>query len=286
MKRKRDCRNLSLWKYAQVFFACILLFVVVMGGKKHWDSQKQNQQTNKLIQEKKEEQTSAPSTLAGIKFDHSIAKPEILNEYQTLFQKNSDLIGWLTIPDTNINYPVMQTKEDEDYYLSYDFEKNKNKNGCLILDSDSNAGVGKKDQDYQKGSKPSTNLIIHGHTMKSGEMFGKLSLYEKKEYGTSHKFICFDSLYEKRTYEVISVFYSQVFYQNQDVFKYYKFFQADSESEFGDWYTNIKTMSLYDTGVTAEWGDEFITLSCCSYQTEDGRFVVIGKRINSNLESR
>ena len=60
---------------------------------------------------------------------------------------------------------------------------------------------------------------------------------------------------------------------------YYQFFQADTQDEFDDWYDNIKAMSLYDTGVTAEYGDEFITLSCCAYQVEDGRFVVVGKRI-------
>ena len=80
-------------------------------------------------------------------------------------------------------------------------------------------------------------------------------------------------------YELIAVFYSQVYMSTDDVFKYYNFFQADTQEEFDDWYENIKAMSLYDAGVTAEYGDEFITLSCCSYQVEDGRFVVVGKRI-------
>lgn len=74
-------------------------------------------------------------------------------------------------------------------------------------------------------------------------------------------------------------FTHEVYYEKDEVFKYYKFFQADTEEEFYEWYRNIKAMSLYDTGVSAEFGDEFITLSCCSYQVEDGRFVVVGKRI-------
>ena len=76
-----------------------------------------------------------------------------------------------------------------------------------------------------------------------------------------------------------SVFYSQVFFQHEDVFKFYKFFRADTQEEFDDWYNNIKEMSLYDTGVEAELGDEFITLSICAYHVEDGRFVVVGKRV-------
>lgn len=205
--------------------------------------------------------------------------PTMLPEYEVLWQQNEDFIGWLKIKDTVVDYPVMQCAEDENYYLSHDFYGEKNRNGCLILDNDSNAGIGTIEQEYINGSIPSTNLIIHGHTMKSGQMFGNLKLYQDKEYGLSHNIICFDSLYEKREYELIAVFYSQVYYQSEDVFKYYTFFQADTQEEFDDWYNNIKEMSLYDTRVTAEYGDEFITLSCCAYHVEDGRFVVVGKRI-------
>lgn len=203
----------------------------------------------------------------------------MLPEYKALYEQNSDIIGWLCIDDTVIDYPVMQTMEDEDYYLSYDFNKEVNKNGCLIMDTDSVVGVGTIGNQYEGGEKPSTNLIIHGHTMKSGMMFGGLKKYAEESYGRDHSIICFDSLYEKREYELIAVFYSQVYMNTDEVFKYYQFFQADTKEEFDDWYKNIKSMSLYDTGISAEFGDEFITLSCCSYHTEDGRLVVVGKRI-------
>ena len=209
-----------------------------------------------------------------------IYSPVMLDEYKELYEQNNDLIGWLYIEGTEIDYPVMQTPEDENYYLYRDFEGQENKNGCLILDTDSVAGVGLAIYNYEKGMAPSTNLIIHGHTMKSGAMFGNLDYYEDEQYGLSHSTICFDSLYEKREYELIAVFYSQVYYQSEDVFKYYKFFQADTQEEFDDWYNNIMELSLYDTGVRAEFGDEFITLSCCAYHVEDGRFVVVGKRIH------
>ncbi len=203
----------------------------------------------------------------------------ILPQYRDLYEQNRDLIGWLTIEDTVIDYPVMQTPGDEEYYLYRGFDKEDNKNGCLIMDTDSVVGVGTREEDYADGEVPGSNLIIHGHTMKSGEMFGNLMEYENADYGMAHNIIKFDSLYEEREYELIAVFYSQVFYKNQDVFKYYKFFQANTQEEFDDWYNNIKAMSLYDTGVTAELGDEFITLSCCAYHVEDGRFVVVGKRV-------
>lgn len=206
--------------------------------------------------------------------------PEILPKYKELYALNPDLIGWLSVDGTVIDYPVMQTMEDECYYLRLDFYGEPNQNGCLILDTDSAAGTGTKACDYANGTAPATNLIIHGHTMKSGEMFGNLQLYADAEYGAGHRIIRFDSLYEEREYELIAVFYSQVYYESDNVFKYYKFFQADTQEEFDDWYENIKELSLYDTGVTAQLGDEFITLSSCSYHVEDGRLVVVGKRIN------
>ena len=122
-----------------------------------------------------------------------------------------------------------------------------------------------------------TNLIIHGHNMKSGEMFGNLTAYEKQSYYKDHKNIILYTEECQRNYEVISVFRSKVYYKTDEVFKYYKFFQADTEEEFNDFYENIKKLSIYDTGVTAEFGDHFITLSTCVYHVENGRFVVVAK---------
>lgn len=203
----------------------------------------------------------------------------ILPEYQSLYDINPNMIGWLRIDDTLIDYPVIQTPEDETEYLYLDFYGDYNTNGSLIMDTDSTVGVGIAELDYKDGERPSTNLIIHGHTMKSGEMFGYLTRYENEDYGKEHNIIVFDSLYEHREYELISAFYTQIYYPEEDEFKFYEFFQADTQEEFDYWYDNIKELALYDTGVTAELGDEFITLSCCSYQVEDGRFIVIGKRI-------
>lgn len=205
--------------------------------------------------------------------------PSILPIYQALYEQNPDLIGWLRIPDTVIDYPVMQTPLDETYYLSRDFEKRDSTSGCLILDTASQAGIGTAAQDYRNGIAPSTNLIIHGHTMKSGEMFGGLKKYADETYGKAHRLLYFDSLYEQREYELIAVFYSQVYRSTDPVFKYYDFFRASTQEEFDNWYQNIKALSLYDTGVSAQFGDEFLTLSCCAYHVANGRFVVVARRV-------
>ncbi len=193
--------------------------------------------------------------------------PLLENPYKEYFLANEDMAGWLQIPDTNIDYPVMWTPENEEFYLRKGFDGEYDKAGCLILDTDSNV------------EPATTNLIIHGHNMKAGTMFGKLEKYEDAEYAASHSIVNLYTPENLRTYEVVAVFYSQVYKKSDTVFKFYKFFEANSQEEFLDFYNNIKELSLYDTGVTAEYGDRFITLSTCSYHVDNGRFVVVAKEV-------
>ena len=191
----------------------------------------------------------------------------VVNPYQDSFLANSDMAAWIQVPGTPIDYPVMWTPRDEEYYLYRDFNGKDNSNGCLILDTDSSL------------TPLTTNLIIHGHNMKSGAMFGSLRNYEDPSYYEDHKNMILYTDGIQRNYEVIAVFRSQVYKKSDQVFKYYKFFQANTEEEFDDFYQNIKALSQYDTGVTAECGDHFLTLSTCAYHVEQGRLVVVAKEV-------
>ena len=227
--------------------------------------------------------TVAGNTNVGLEEDdllYGIKTEEDMNPtMREYYEKNNDCVGWLKVDGMVIDYPVMQTPENEDYYLDRDFDGNESSAGSLIMDTDSVVGDGTLEAGYNDGTKPSTNLIIHGHNMRNGSMFGDLDEYRKQDFEKKHAIIKFSSLYEDREYEIVSVFLSQVYRKDQDVFKYYKFFEAETKEEFDDFYNNIKKLQLYDTGVTAEFGDEFITLSVCAYHVENGRLVVVGKRI-------
>ena len=284
MKPKKKKRNVGKLFFCTIFMVSLIMFSVSLYD--HYDDYKKMEAQGVKLRELKTAYTSEGDNSSSTKCEYTESPdsekntlPVILPEYEKLYEMNQDLAGWLYIEDTCIDYPVMQTPADENFYLRRDFYGEDNRNGCLILDTQSFAGIGTAENSYDRGAKPTTNLIIHGHTMRTGAMFGELDLYKDREYGLAHRTICFDSLYEKREYELIAVFYSQVYEEESEAFKYYSFFQADSPEEFDDWYENIKKLSLYDTHVTAEYGDEFITLSCCSYHVTDGRFVVVGKRI-------
>lgn len=215
--------------------------------------------------------SDSQGSASGQKNDFAIHKtsvklPEVLDKYKTLYEKNKKLIGWLKIDDTIIDYPVMQTSNNE-YYLDHNFNQEYDKNGSLFLDCDCSI--------YPR----STNLIIYGHHMKSGQMFGGLQKYAKESYYQEHSIIQFDSIYEEATYQVMYVFRSQVYNEDDIVFKYYQFIEANSEAEFNSYMQEMEKISLYDTGVTASYGDSLLTLSTCDSSQTDGRFVVVAKRI-------
>ena len=124
-----------------------------------------------------------------------------------------------------------------------------------------------------------TNFVVYGHNMKDGSMFGELDLYLEEEFYKEHPNISFHTLYEEYTYEILAVFRSRIYGEKEDAFKYYQFYEAKTKEEFDDFYENVKELSLYDTGVEAEFGDTFLTLSTCAYHVKNGRLAVVAKRV-------
>lgn len=196
--------------------------------------------------------------------------PKAENPYVEVFREYPDIKGWLYVEGTAIDYPILQREGEDEYYLYRDFRGEEDKRGSLILDEDSSMEEGES----------TTNLLIHGHNMKDGSMFGGLDAYRSEDYYKEHTYMTLSTRDGVHEYEVVSVFESQVFYVTDQVFKYYNFFQADTAEEFEYFYDNIKELSLYDTGVEAEYGDRFLTLSTCAYHVEDGRFVVVAREVN------
>lgn len=200
-------------------------------------------------------------------YDDEIVIPEILDEYKVLFNKNKSLIGWVKIADTIIDYPVMQASDNE-FYLKHNFDHKKDANGCIFLDTSCDVITG------------NTNWILYGHHMNNGKMFSSLIKYANEDFYKEHKIIEFDTIYEKGKYEVMYAFRSRVYSSDEIVFKYYQFIDAYSSEEFDSYMEEMDKISLIDTGVTASYGDKLLTLSTCDYQEQNGRFVVVAKRIN------
>ena len=197
-------------------------------------------------------------------------KTQRMLKLEELKKENDDIIGWLEINDTNINYPVLQG-DDNDYYIDHNYKKEWSSAGSLFLD---------KDFDLQNGSD---NYLIYGHRNKTGIMFEDLIKYANEDFYKNHTKIKFTTLDEDAEYVIISVFYSRVYYKNEtNVFKYYNFVNATDENDYNNYVYNAKKKSIYIIDEDAKYGDQLLTLSTCEYSQTNGRFVVVAKKITDN----
>lgn len=189
---------------------------------------------------------------------------EILPRFLELYQKNPDLAGWLTIPGTRIDYPVMYSPDEPERYLHANFDAAYSFAGLPFLDAAC---------DIESG-----NRIIYAHNMLDGSMFRTLLKYQQKDFWQRNPVISFNTLYEEQEYEVVAAFYDKVYKKSDTNFKFYQFYDTSDQSSFDEAMAYYREHALYDTGVTAQCGDLFLTLVTCAYQTENGRFVVVARK--------
>lgn len=192
------------------------------------------------------------------------AKMTAYEKYAAVYAQNNDFVGWLCIEGTNINYPVMQTPEDPNYYLKRAFDHSYSDYGVPYVQENCALGI-------------SDNIVIYGHNMSNGSMFADLCRYEKKSFWQEHPMIHFDTLSGYGEYEIVTVFKTVAY--SQEGFKYYHFVDAESEADFDAFLAQCRELELYDTGVDAEYGDQLITLSTCEYSRKNGRMVIVAKKI-------
>ncbi len=212
-----------------------------------------------------ESQTAEPTTPAeSVPYNE---EKTFLPEYAELYVRNPDMVGWIQVPDTNINYPVMHTPDNPDFYLKHGFDKGYTDYGCPYV------------QENCDVQTPSDNVIIYGHHMKNGSMFADLEKFKSEDFWKKHRTISFDTLTDKCEYEIVAVFKTVVYTDDPPAFKYYRFVKAETPEQFNEYVSKCKELALYDTGVTAEYGDKLITLSTCEYSRANGRLVVVAKKV-------
>lgn len=191
--------------------------------------------------------------------------PVIHSGLLALHEKNPDCVAWITIEGTVIDYPVMYRPGQKNYYLHRDFNGNHASAGALFIAENC-------DPD------DSDNVIIYGHHMNSGKMFAALNKYKKQSFYEEHKRIVYETLNGQETYEVMFAFTTPV-YTGHD-FEYYAFSKANSAEEYDVYISACRERALYDTGLTAQYGDKLLTLSTCEYSQKNRRMVVVARKIN------
>ena len=224
----------------------------------------------KMASSDSEEDMTNVSEKSGDNVDENVEEVDytpILSVYKELHDANENFYGWLVIDGTPIDYPVMQGPDNE-FYLSHNLERKYDKFGTLIMD------IGSKD--YLE----CPHLIVYGHNVKNGDLFGELINYRNQGYYKHHPEIVLDNLYESTTYEIFAVFRTSIeeAQTEEHFFTTYKF---DTDEEYQKILTWAKNQSIYDIDYVPQFGDGILSLVTCEYSKKNGRFVVMAAKKNS-----
>ncbi|MCQ4794764.1 class B sortase [Anaerofustis stercorihominis] len=255
MKRKNKLRSILLLVFSVLFFvSAYMVYGIISLAHREQDNFERLEETIKQpsaasdpVQPQEPSETDAASS-----------------PYAALKEQNPDFFGWISIEGTELNYPVMHTPKDEEYYLRRDFNGEDSQSGVPFLSASCYEGCG--------------NYLIYGHNMKNGSMFATLLAYADRDFGGQHPSIRFDTLSDSGEYEVIAAFYSEVYSQDaSNVFRFYQYTDLCDPDIFTEYMEQVQEAALYDTGINAKHGDSLLTLSTCSYHTKNGRFVVVAR---------
>ena len=240
-------------------FIAILLFTMLFSAYKLYGNYVQAQESKKQFADL-EDILNIPDGE-----DDKIYYLTAQQRYQSVYDSNNHFVAWLEIEDTPLNYPIVHTPNSPEYYLRRDFSGKYSQYGVPFMD-------------YRNTPDSDRNTIVYGHNMKNGTMFSAVEKYTDKNYWQQHPYINFDTMNGYGVYEVICVYRIDVanseFYFNQ-------WLDFNNEAEFNSYISQSKAMSPYDTGVSAAYGDTLLTLSTCEYTYEDGRCVLLAKKIDS-----
>lgn len=244
----------------QILLICVFLICSAMLISERIEKNRDKKELDTVIK-------TVPTQNQDVAKDVSAADSdaEKLNKYKSLYELNNDTVGWIKIADTNIDYPVLQNTQSNAYYLHRDFEREYSSSGIPFMD-------------YQcRGDATSDNTVIYAHNMRNGTMFHDLLKYKQREFYEQHKIIEFDTLEKTGKYEIFAVLHTNVGVKNE--FKYYEFIDAETPSEFDDFVSECIKRSIYKTDIIPVYGDKLLTLSTCSYNSGNERFVVFARKI-------
>jgi len=267
--RKADRPGVKVKK--AIFILALLVFLGSAGyvGKYYYDAWAAKELASKL----------RDMYTYGEMGDYEIPK-DFPKDYQkkfgALYAVNRDVVGFLSVPDTQMAYPVVQGPDNE-FYLRKNFKQEYSEYGVPFLD-------------YRVDvKKPSDNLVIYGHNMKDNQIFGELmnyNIYAKNvgkdaalAYFKAHPIIDFSTVYQDNSYAIFAIIITNAYENQGHVFDYHNFIDAASDADLLNYAYQLQIRSIIDTGVEIEPGDKLLTLSTCTYEFSDARFVVVARQL-------
>lgn len=283
MKNKKKVKKILYWGLIAVLILIIVACAVTISAKLIMDARNKSEYSE--IQSLKQDVPRPSMNLDGTKptqTEPSESLPEqtdpatptippsiddtVLLQYQLLYEINRDMVGWIQIEGTAIDYPVVQTPKEPNFYLRRNFYKENATCGTIYVREACNV------------NQPSDNVTVYGHNMRNGTMFADLHKFEKKSFWEDHRYVNFDTLHEYRTYEIFAVFKTTA--DLTKGFSYHIYDTFATEKAFNEYVSTCKNLDLYDTGITPTFGDKLLTLSTCDKSIQDGRLVVVCRLVD------
>lgn len=249
-KLRRRC-NYIMRKIVYTIITILLISLVLISSYLIFKEKKQN-----------EKQENTFEDLIEIVEENIENQEERKIDINKLYEENKDIVGWLKIDNTTINYPIMQNINDPNYYLHRDFYKNYSSYGTPYMAKQCNLN--------------SDNIVIYGHHMKNNKMFGELEKYKSKDFYNNHKIITFTTLEKEYSYEIFAVFKTTVYTKN--TFRYYENINFENKKMYNDFINICKDKSLYQTGIEIKDKEKLITLSTCEYSNKNSRLVIVARK--------
>lgn len=191
-----------------------------------------------------------------------------LSQFAALYDINEDIAGWVTIPDTNVNLPVMQ-REDNVFYLSHDLNQEHDINGLPFMDFRNKLEAGVF----------STNTLIYGHNMTSGMIFRDLVYYKDPEYYKAHPIVNFDTVYDEGQWVIFSCFEANTEASIGEVFQYFNFVNT-KDPERIQWYIDeVRNRSYFDVDIDVSVEDQFLTMQTCANDAYETKICIVARRL-------
>ncbi|WP_026672662.1 class B sortase [Alkalihalobacterium bogoriense] len=246
MDEKRK-KTKAMHRLGTLLFLSILLFSSYKLGMTFWDYYK-NRQVMAEAQDVYYEATIVEEDSDGIR-----------SQFGPLLEINKDIVGWITVDGTVIDYPIVRAVDNE-YYLNRSFKHEETRAGSIFMDYRNNVEMNNR------------NIILYGHRMRDGSMFTQLNQYLEEDFFYSHPIFYFDTLYKGYDVEVFSAYLTTTDF-------YYIETDFQSDADYQTFIERLKEKSLFESDVTIEETDQIITLSTCDYtlDRDTGRLVVHGK---------
>lgn len=241
-------------KIIKVFGITILLVTLIVSATLYLKDKKQDIQEEKVFEE-------LDNIISEQNQDNNYDKEK---DYSILFKQNEDMVAWLKIDGTEIDYPIMQTKDRPNYYLRRNFYKEYSYYGTPYIQENCDINT-------------SDNLIIYGHHINNNKMFGALERYKSKSFFDEHRLITLITKEDTRKYEILYVIETSA----DNGFKYNKYIDFKNEEEYELFKTNCEKLSIYKIGGNSNLEYKYITLSTCDYSQKNGRLIVIARKIDN-----